>query len=601
MQRVNFGLKLMKTEKKLKKFARVIPLLKKTLPKILLGVITLVIVDTIQLVIPKFTQKAIDGIQGGIIDKAGLGQIALHIFLLTLGIVVMRFLWRYLIVGNSFFIEKSLRQDLYDHLLKLSQNFYNYNKIGDLMAHATNDLNAVRMLFGFGVIAASDIILMFLASLGFMVNINARLTLLAIIPLPILTVIILFFGKRIHRYFGKVQNSFSQLSGMIQESISGVRVVKAFAQEDSELEKLSGYSMDYVKRNVAMAKLQGVFNPLMTVIVSLSMVITLVFGGRAAITGDITVGGFIAFYSYLGMLVWPMIAVGFIINMYQRGTASLLRLNKIFEAQPEINDDDADKSIKELKGKIELKNLSFSYKQEELPTVLENVSFTVEPGETMAIVGPTGCGKTTIIDLLARVYNPVKDSILLDSHDIHKIPIKLLYRDLLMVPQEIFLFSDTIANNIALAKHDATREEIINAAKMAQVHEDIDGFELGYETMVGERGVTLSGGQKQRVAIARALLGNPKILILDDALSAVDTKTERSIIDHLVENRKDKTTLIIAHRISSIQHADKTIVLNNKSVAEAGTHKELLAQKGLYWDLNEKQKLEEKLSGGDHA
>ncbi len=591
----------MKSKKKTKQFARVIPLLKKSWHKIALGIVTLVIVDTIQLVIPKFTQKAIDGIQTGVLDKSGLALIAMHILLLTLGIVVMRFLWRYLIVGNSFFIETELRQNFYNHLLKLSQNFYNYNKIGDLMAHATNDLNAVRMLFGFGVIAASDIFLMFLASLGFMVNIDARLTLLAIIPLPILTVIILSFGRRVHKYFGQVQNSFSQLSGMIQESISGVRVIKAFSQEGSELQKLSDYSLDYVKKNITMAKLQGVFNPLMTVVVSLSMVITLVFGGRAAIAGEITIGEFIAFYSYLGMLVWPMIAVGFIINMYQRGTASLVRLNKIFESEPELNNKNADKNIKELRGKVEFKNLTFSYKKDELPTVLEDLNFTINPGETLAIVGPTGCGKTTIIDLLARVYDPDNNSILLDDNDIHKVQTDILYRDLLTVPQEIFLFSDTIANNIALSKPDATKEEIMQAAELAQVHADIEGFEQGYETIVGERGVTLSGGQKQRVAIARALLGNPKILVLDDALSAVDTKTERSIINHLVRIRKDKTTIIIAHRISSIQHADNIIVIDNKRIAESGTHGELLSKQGLYWDLNEKQKLEEKLSGGHDA
>jgi ATP-binding cassette subfamily B protein len=591
----------MKSRKNMNKFARVIPLLKKTWPKILLGIVTLIIVDTIQLVIPKFTQRAIDGIQMGTIDKSALGHIAFYIFLLTLGIVVMRFLWRYLIIGNSFFIEKALRQDFYNHLLTLSQNFYNYNKIGDLMAHATNDLNAVRMLFGFGVIAASDIILMFLASLGFMVNINGRLTLLAIIPMPILTFIILFFGKRVHKYFGQVQGSFSDLSGMIQESISGVRVVKAFAQEESELKKMDTFSLDFVRKNIRMAKLQGVFNPLMTVIVSLSMIITLVFGGRAAISGDITIGEFIAFYSYLGMLVWPMIATGFIINMYQRGTASLLRLNKIFETNPEINDDKADMNIKGLSGSIEVKNLSFSYKPDELPKVLEDISFEIKPGETLAIVGPTGCGKTTIIDLLARIYNPVENAIFFDNQEIYKIPVEVLHRDLLMVPQEIFLFSDTIANNIALAHPGASKEEIIHAATLAQVHDDIEGFELGYETIVGERGVTLSGGQKQRVAIARALLGKPNILVLDDALSAVDTKTERSIIDHLVRIRKNKTTIIIAHRISSIQHAEKIIVINDKKIAEVGTHNELLAKKGLYWELKEKQKLEEKLSGGDDA
>ncbi|HHE38169.1 MAG TPA: ABC transporter ATP-binding protein, partial [Candidatus Cloacimonetes bacterium] len=495
----------------------------------------------------------------------------------------------------------------YEHLLSLSRNFFNKAKTGDLMAYATNDLNAVRFLVGFGMVILIDIVVFAIGAMFFMTNISLRLTLLAIIPMPVLTVVIIIFGKKIHARFKKVQKTFATMSGKVQESISGIRVVKVFVQEEAELKKVAHSARDYVKDNIALVRIHGLFHPFLFLIIAISMGIVLIFGGESTILGTISMGEFIAFFSYLGMFVWPAIAVGWLVNLYQRGKASLIRLNSIFEIEPEIIDENADYSIKELKGKIEVKNLSFSYgerMEENLPnfknlanlSIFENISFDLNIGKTLAIVGKTGCGKTTLIDLITRIYNPPKNSIFIDDRELYDIPLEILRKNIITVPQDIFLFSDSIANNISLAKPEVDKYFIEEVARYSQVYDEILEFENGFETVIGERGVTLSGGQKQRIAIARALLTDPNILILDDALSAVDTKTEKKILELLIKIRKDKTTIIIAHRISSLQHADKVIVLDNKKIVETGTHQELLANGGMYSYLYEKQQLEEKLS-----
>ena len=577
-------------------FDAVIPYLKKSYGRIAGGLVMLILVDIVQLITPWVMQQAIDRIQERTIDSRGLLLLALVIIGLAIAVMVLRYFWRVLIIGNSFMIEKNLRQDFYDHLMQLSQNFFNKRKVGDLMAYATNDLNSVRMMFGMGLIAAMDIVLMTIASFSFMGSIDLRLTALAVIPMPILTITISIFGKKMHKSFYRVQTSFATLTGTIQESISGIRIVKAFVQEKSELEKVDKVSWDFVKENINMAKIVGFFHPFQGFIISLSMIITLYFGGRATIRGDITIGQFIAFFQYLGMLVWPMVAIGWIVDMYQRGTASLKRLNEIFETESEIDDKEADFSIKALQGNIEIRDLTFRYAKN-LPLIFDHISTSVEQGKTLAVVGPTGCGKTTLIELIVRIYEPPSGSILIDGHLVHRIPLQVLRRDIVLVPQDIFLFSDTIANNIRLGNPDAPIEAVYEAAKKAEIYDEIMEFEDKFETVIGERGVTLSGGQKQRVAIARALLTNPEVLILDDALSAVDTKTERYILENLVEDRKGKTNIIIAHRISSIQHADNIIVLSDAQIIEHGTHQELIAKGGLYSDLYEKQRIRARLEG----
>ncbi len=575
-------------------FDTILPYLKKSYKQILGGIVMLILVDVVQLITPKVMEYAIDSIQRREIDSAGLFWVAALIIALALAVMVLRYFWRMLIIGNSHRIEQSLRQDFYSHLLRLSQNYFNKSKTGDLMAYATNDLQSVRMLFGMGLIAAMDIILMTVASFSFMVSIDLRLTLLAIIPMPFLSFTIGYFGKRMHKKFAQVQASFAAMSGKIQESISGIRIVKAFSQEKSELKKIDEVSEVFVKQNISMAKIAGFFHPFQSFVIACSMIITLYFGGRAAIRGDITIGGFIAFFQYLGMLIWPMIAIGWIVDMYQRGTASLKRLNHIFAEVPEIDDSEADMSIKGIDGKIEIKNLSYRY-GEELPHVFKDISACIDAGKTLAIVGPTGCGKTSLIELIVRIYNPPKNTIFIDDRDVYRIPLMVLRKDIVLVPQDIFLFSDTIANNIRLGNPNASDEAVYEAARIASVYEEINDFDHKFETMVGERGITLSGGQKQRVAISRALLTDPQVLILDDALSAVDTKTERQILERLIEDRKGKTTIIIAHRISSIQHADKIIVLDEAVIKERGTHDSLLRSRGIYYDLYEKQRIRARL------
>ena len=578
----------------MKTFEKIIPYIRKNIHKILLGILILIIIDAIQLVIPKIMQHTIDSIGQQIGTKSMILKASLLIIGMTFLMTFLRYFWRMFLIGTAWTIDRDLRQDYFQHLMKLSSNFFNKVKTGDLMAYATNDLNAIRMLAGFGFVIGVDILFLTIGNIFFMVNISLKLTLLAILPMPILSLVIIIFGRKIHQRFHHVQNTFAELSGRVQESISGIRVVKAFAQEDAELNKMSHSAYDYVKQTISLIKIQGMFHPSFTLIIGFSMLIVVVFGGEATILEDISMGEFIAFFQYLGMFIWPMIAIGWVVNLYQRGTVSLKRINKIFEVQPEIHDEKADKTIQDISGKIEVKNLTFQY-ESNLPIILKNISFSIEKGKTLAIVGRTGTGKTTLIDLLTRVYNPPEQTIFIDDHELYEIPLSTLRENIVLVPQDIFLFSDSITNNIRLGNPDATFEKVKKVTQIAQVYNDILEFENGFDTIIGERGVTLSGGQKQRIAIARALLTDPSILILDDALSAVDTKTEKEILTHLINIRKNKTTIIIAHRISSLQHADHIIVIDNAKIYERGNHEELLAQNGIYQDIFEKQQIEERL------
>ncbi len=578
----------------MKTFKYIAPIVKKRFVNIILGILILLVVDAIQLVIPRIVKKAIDGLGKEGFTQHDLLITALIIIGMSVVIYFLKMLWRIVLIGNSWRIEKELRQNYYNHLMLMSQNFFTKSKTGDLMARATNDMNAIRMMFGFGFIALVDTIFLSVSSFMLMVTINFKLTMMAILPLPVMTVFIIIFGRKVHLKFKDVQESFSGLSGMIQENISGIRVVKAFVQEKNETDKMCKLSQDYVEKNIALVKLNAMFHPFMWLIISYSIGIVVIFGGITVIKNVISVGSYVAFSSYLGQLIWPMIAIGWVVNMYQRGTASLKRINQILDTEPEITNAHADDSLTHFKGNIKIDGLDFAYPGTS-KKILENVSVEVNIGETLAIAGRTGCGKSTLIDLIMRVYDPPENSIFLDSKQVSSYPLSVLHSNIAAVPQDIFLFSDTIENNIKFGKPDASLADVERVAKMANVYNDIIEFSEGFQTVVGERGVTLSGGQKQRIAIARAFLTDPEILILDDSLSAVDTKTEKSIIEQTIELRKNKTTIIIAHRISSIQHANKIIVIDNGKIAEEGTHEELLENGKLYHDLHEKQQIAQRL------
>lgn len=581
--------------RKMKELKHAFPLLRRALPKLIAGFLVVILVDGIQLILPMIVRYGIDGIMERSVTSRGLLWISLMILGMAGLVYILKYLWRMLLIANSWWMERELRDTYYRNLLPLSQNFFDHATTGDLMARATNDMNAVRMMFGIGLIALVDALFYSVGSFVFMTSISMRLTLYAIIPLPVLTIYIMFFGRMIHKRFDRVQASFSDMSGMVNESISGIRVVKVFAQERREGERLSEFASRYMKQNISLARLNGLFHPFLYLIMSFSFGIVTIWGGTAVIRKEITIGDYVAFFSYLGQMIWPMIALGFVVNLYQRGTASLKRLNQIIDTDPEITDQHADPSIQTIEGALEIRDLTFRY-GENLPAVFDGVSVKLDCGETLAVVGRTGCGKSTLVDLILRIYDPPEGSILIDGQPIHKIPLEVLRNHVVMVPQDIFLFSDTIENNIRFGRPDAPREEVEIVAKMARVHDDILGFKNQYETMVGERGVTLSGGQKQRIAIARAFLCDPSILILDDSLSAVDTNTEKEILEQIVRFRKGKTTIIIAHRISAVQHADQIIVLEQGQIAERGTHPELIKQGNLYQYLWEKQQIEEKLS-----
>lgn len=560
-----------------------------------LGIFTLLVVDIVGLYIPQFTGEVTDGLEGGSLDFAGVLHIVCKIFMAGLIIAVGRFCWRNMIFGSGRLVEYDIRNDLFEHLETLSMGYYNKNKTGDLMAHFINDLNAIRMFTGPAVISTFDAIVMTILVLAKMIlYVNFKLTLLAVIPLLFIMVGGIFYGRSSERRFSEKQQAFSDLTDQVQESISGIRVIKAFVQERQEIKAFAKANQLNKDKNMSVVKLQAVVMPLLDVVIGLSSLLTLLYGGYLTIQGEITLGKFIAFNQYIGMLVWPMLAAGGSITYASQGIASIKRIQDIFSQKPEVVDEDTVLDIKDIKGQISFHHLSFQYLKE-LPKVLDDIDITVEEGTTLAILGKTGSGKTTIANLLLRLYNSEPGMITIDGHDIRQIPLKTLRENIAYVPQDNFLFSDTLKNNIAFGVNEVDDDAIMQAAKDACIHDNIMDFPMKYETLVGERGVTLSGGQKQRSSIARALLKNAPILILDDALSAVDTNTEEQILLNLKENRKDKTTIIIAHRISTIQNADKILVLDNGKMVEYGTHRELLMKDGIYARMYEKQQLEKQL------
>jgi ATP-binding cassette subfamily B protein len=565
------------------------------IPFYLIGIATLIFVDILQLITPKIIGETIDGIKQNNFLLNDIIINVLKLFMITVMIFFGRIIWRLFIFGSSRKIEDIMRCDLFKHLESLSMNFYNKNKTGELMAHFTNDLAAVRMAIGPGFMMAVDsIVLTAMVIINMIIFVNLKLTLFSFMPLPLIGIGGYFFGKALSIRFKEKQESFGKLTDFAQETFNGIRVIKAFVQEKNYLNEFLKHNNDYYNKNIKLAKLYSFAFPLVEFISGCSFLITLIYGGYLTMIGKLSLGKFVAFNQYLAMLIWPMIAIGWCINIFSQGLASQKRVSAIFYEKSDIFDKKniKQKSIKN--GKIEFKNLSFKYKNSN-GYVLKNINLKINPGETLGIVGKTGSGKTTLVNLLIRLYNPKKNQIFIDNCDILDIPLLELRKFIKIVPQESILFSTTIKENIMFGLENNNESKMIEASMNSNIHKNIMQFPLKYETVIGEKGITLSGGQKQRISIARALILEPDLLILDDSLSSVDTKTESIILKNLKNLRKDKTTIIIAHRISSIQSADKIIFLENGQITEHGTHRELLKLKGKYYSMYKKQQIEKKM------
>jgi len=562
----------------------------------LFGFLMLVAVDIAQLIAPRIVQRAIDYIITTYTTSGNnysyLGKFTLLIFALAIAIGIFRFFWRMIIIGMSHYIEMDFKNRLFKHLLLLSNSFFTRTKIGDIMAHMTNDMTAVRRTCAFGVIAGFDAIFLFLATLVFMLTLNAKLTFYAMIPLPIISLISLFFIKVLFRKFKSVQESFSLLTEKVREMISGIKIIQAFQQEEPESKNFDKLSQEYLGKNISLIKIWGTMFPLIFLFAEIGMAIILWVGGQQVILNELTTGELVAFFSYMGIIVWPMMAVGMVTNVYQRGNASYKRILELLEEKPDIYDTPR-AEYHPLEGSIKLENIYFSYGEQ---TVLDNINIDIKQGQYIGICGRIGSGKSIIARLILRIIEPRKGRIFYDSIDYKKIKIAAVRDSIGHVPQDSFLFSDTIEGNVRFAKPDATLEEIIEACKVASIHKNIMELKDQYKTLVGEKGVTLSGGQKQRLCIARAIIRRPQILILDDALSSVDTNTEKEIIRNLgsySKGTKGITTIVISHRISSFIKADNIFVLDKGRVENSGTHRELIKKSEIYKSIYKIQKLEE--------
>jgi ATP-binding cassette subfamily B protein len=508
---------------------------------------------------------------------------------------LFRFFIRQTIIVVSREIEYDLREDFWSHIQRLPLRYFQNNSTGNIMAHATNDINAVRMFLGPAVMYSIDTGIRLIMVIILMLSLNFSLTIYSLIPLPFLSYLVYKIGQKIHERFTKIQEQFSTLTTKAQENFSGIRVIKSYVRELNEIDSFNKMSREYLDRNMKMVKVQALLMPILFSITGISLVIVILVGGDKIISGDMDLGALIAFTFYLGILIWPMIAFGWVVNIVQQGEASMKRLNKIFHEPYEIKDsEETDENISHLKGEIEFRNVSFRY-GENLPYILKNVNLRVSQGSTIAIMGYTGSGKTTFINLIPRLYDVTDGEILIDGKNVKQIPLDVLRKNIGYVNQEPFLFSDTLVNNISYGLRDIEMERVKNVSEIANFDKDVESFPLGYETISGERGITLSGGQKQRATLARALAIDPKILILDDSFSAVDTNTEEEILRNLKRFMKDRTSIIISHRISTVKDADKIILLSEGKIAEEGTHDQLVSLGGIYADLHYKQLLEKEL------
>ena len=576
------------------------PYLRKYRSSYFIGTICVFINNGVWILFPLVLRHAVDGLRAGV-TREKLLTYSLELMGVAAIKGIFQYLTRWIVIGISREIEFDLRNDLFRHLESLSYSYYQRTRTGDIMARATNDLNAVRMLLGPAIMYSANTIVFTAGALVFMLSISPKLTFYAFLPLPLVSVTVQYFGKQIHERFEKIQAMFSEISARAQENFSGARVIRAYVQEEPEIAAFETSNREYINRSLKLVRLMGMLWPTLETMLGLAIVLVLWLGGREVLSGRMTVGGFVAFNTYMVQLTWPVIALGWVINIFQRGTASMRRINEILVEQPEIEDSPEvraaaageDARATQIRGAIEFRGLSFAYNG--VP-VLHDINLRIPEGSSLAIVGPTGSGKTTLVSLIPRIYDAAPGAVWIDGKPVREYPLASLRRQIGFVPQETFLFSETIRENIAFGEEDASDEQIRAAAEAANIAHDIEDFPEQYRTLVGERGITLSGGQKQRTAIARAIIRNPRILILDDALSSVDTHTEDKILNHLREVMRGRTTIFISHRVSTVRNADMIAVLHAGRIVELGTHDELLARNGYYSDLYNKQLLEEELA-----
>jgi ATP-binding cassette subfamily B protein len=556
------------------------------------GGVSTILYNVIKVLIPLVIGHAVDDMKQGLTEEK-IVRNALILLLIAALSAVFLYITRQVIIGASREIEFDLRNDLFSNLERQSASYYHTHRTGDIMARTTNDLNAVRMLLGPAIMYSANTIVFTAAALPFMYRISPKLTFFAFVPLPMASILVQYFGARIHRRFERIQAMFSDISAKAQENFSGARLIRAFAQEEAEIASFETANREYIKRSLYLVRLMAMLWPTLEFVLGLSLMITLLVGGHEVVSHRISVGEFTAFNVYMVQLTWPMIAVGWVVNLFQRGTASVVRIDELLKQQPDIADSPT-ATDSPVAGDIEFRNLTFAYP--DAPPVLHDINLHIPAGSSLAIVGPTGSGKSTLVSLIPRLHDASPGTVLIDSHPIRNFTLSSLRKNIGFVPQETFLFSETIRQNIAFGRPDASPEQVEEAATIAHISTEILEFPKGFDTEVGERGLTLSGGQKQRTAIARAVIRDPKVLILDDALASVDTYTEERILSGLKRVMEGRTTIFISHRISTARNADQIAVLVAGRIAELGTHEELLARNGYYTSLFEKQRLEEELA-----
>ena len=582
----------------MKSIALIKPYFKENRWKIAIGLLSLIVVDALQLFIPRIIKWAVDGLTALQIERGQLLRYAIYMAAIAILIGIFRYVWRRCLLGTSRRVEEGLRNRLFAHIQILSASFFDNTRTGDLMAHATNDIQQVRMATGMGMVALNDAIVLGAAAIGFMLYINVTLTLFVLIPMPLITISARFFSKHMHQRYQRVQATFSDLTEIIRERFAGIRIIKAHNHKEKAAARVEAVSKDYVKENLGLVKIVGSFFPLMLLFTNLSLAIVLYLGGRQTITQTITPGDFVAFISYLGLLTWPMMALGWVTNLIQRGRASLDRINRILATRPEIKDQKHAQTLDRFEGRIVFENVDFAYDQNGNGSApaLSGITLSVAPGTVLGIVGPPGSGKTTLLNLIPRRYEVSRGNIRVDGHDIRSLQVENLRSNIAFMPQEPFLFAGTIKENITFGNLLIADPLLQDVTQKAALDDTIRAFPNGFETIVGEKGVILSGGQKQRIALARCLLQDAGIIILDDPISQVDLATGNAIIDTLKSMVGQKTVIIVSHRISAVRFADQIITLEQGRIIEQGTHRELMATDQYYAKTFQLQELEEGLN-----